>query len=226
VGKEEEALEELREASKNTEHVNVSSSCALALYRRGRRGDLEEALRVLERIGRAGTYTDRLLPFVLAEHDYPNKHDWPARARKASEAFAATAQDMAAVMDTQTVWCLLGQKEEAVKASKALLKQPERFYTLRREPIQRCVRYNAGELSADELLQGTGRSRWDQCLAHYNIAMTKLAKGDRQGARDHFDMAVKTRAWGWGEYDLSWVFRDRLKKEQNWPPWIPPGREQ
>jgi tetratricopeptide (TPR) repeat protein len=227
VGKEEEVLEELREASKNTEHVNVTSCCALAQYRRGQRSDLKEALGVLERRERAGTYTDRLLPFVLAEYDYaPNKHDWRARARKASEAFAATAQDMAAVMDTQTVLCLLGQKEDAVKASKALLKQPGRFYTLRREPIQRCVRYNAGELSEDELIQGAKGSQWDQCLAHYNIAMTKLAEGDRKGAKEHFNEAIKTRAWGWGEYDLSWVFRDRLKKEPNWPPWIPKGRQQ
>jgi hypothetical protein len=131
---------------------------------------------------------------------------------------------MAAVMDAQSVLCLLGQKEDAVKASKALLEQKDRFYTLRREPILRCVRYNAGELSADKLLQDAGTSRWDQCLAHYNIAMTKLAEGDRDGALKHFEEAVKTRAWGWGEYDLSWVFRDRLKKDPTWPPWIPEGR--
>jgi hypothetical protein len=220
VGKEEEVLEELREASKNTEHVYVTSCCALALYRRGQPGDLEEALRVLER--RRGTYTDRLLPFVLAELDYPNKqHDWPARALKAYEDFAARTQDGAAIMDTQAVLCLLGRKGDAVKASKALLGQPERFYTLRSEPILRCVRYNAGKLSADKLLQDAGRSQWDQCLAHYNIAMTKLAEGDRKGAQEHFDKAVKTRASGWGEYDMSWVFQARLAKDPTWPRWIP-----
>jgi tetratricopeptide (TPR) repeat protein len=217
VGGEEEVLNELRRASKDTDHVSVNSYCAMALYRRGKPGDFEEALRVLE--NRPHTYNDRLLPFVLAEHDYPDKHDWPARARKASEDYAAWAQDMAAVMDTQSVLCLLGQKEEAVKASKALLAQPDRFYTLRREPILRCVRYNAGEISADELLQGAGSSQWDLCLAHYNIAMTKLAEGDRDGAKEHFGKAVKTRASGWGEYDLSWVFRDRLE-DPTWPPWI------
>jgi hypothetical protein len=41
------------------------------LYRRGQHGDLEEALRVLQK--KRGTYTDRLLPFVLAEHDYQDK---------------------------------------------------------------------------------------------------------------------------------------------------------
>jgi tetratricopeptide (TPR) repeat protein len=219
VGREEEVLDELRRASEKTDHVYATFCYAQTLYRRNRPGDFEEALRVLEK--KRGTYNDRLSPFVLAEHDYPDKHDWPARARKAYEDFAALAQDGAAVMDAQGVLCLLGEKGDAVKASKALLEQPERFYTLRREPILRCVRYNAGELSADELVQRAGRSQWDQCLAHYNIAMTKLAEGDREGAREHFDKAVKTRASGWGEYDLSWVFRNRLDKDRTWPPWIP-----
>jgi tetratricopeptide (TPR) repeat protein len=197
VGREEEVLEELRRASQETDHVYVTFCCALTLYRRGQRGDLEEALRVLER--RSGTYTDRLKPFVLAELDYPNKqHDWPARALKAAEDYTKRTQDGAAVMDCQTVLYLLGRKDDAVKASKALLGQPERFYSLRREPILRCLRYNAGELSEDELVRSAGRSRWDQCLAHYSVAMTKLAEGDREGAKEHFDKAVKTRATGWG----------------------------
>jgi serine/threonine protein kinase len=219
VGREKEVLDELRQASKETEHVYANFCCALTLYWHG---DVEEARRVLE--NRRGMYTDRLRPFVLAELDYhPDKQDWQARARQALEDFTKQCQDGAAVTDAQTVLCLLGDKGDAVKASKALLEQPDRFYTLRREPILRCVRYKAGELSADKLLQDAGRSRWDQCLAHYNIAMTKLAEGDREGARDHFDKAVKTRASGWGEYDLSWVFRDRLDKDRTWPAWIPKG---
>ena len=177
---------------------------------------------MLER--RSGTYTDRLLPFVLAELDYPDKHNWPARALKTYEEYAARTQDGAAVMDAQSVLRLLGKKEHAVKASEALLEQKDRFYTLRREPIVRCVRYNTGKLTADQLLEAAGRSWWDQCLAHFNIAMTKLADGDRKGAKEHFDKAIKTRASGWGEYDLSWVFHDRLEKDPNWPPWIPQGR--
>jgi tetratricopeptide (TPR) repeat protein len=222
LGKEEEVLEELREASKNTEHMYVTSCCALALYRRGRRSDLKEALDVLDR--RLGSYTDRLRPFVLAEYDYRDRPDWQARALKASKDFAARTQDGAAVMDAQSVLRLLGKKEDAVKASEALLEKEDRFYTLRREPIVRCVRYNTGKLTADQLLEAAGRSWWDQCLAHFNIAMTKLADGDRKGAKEHFDKAIKTRASGWGEYDLSWVFHDRLEKDPNWPPWIPQGR--
>jgi len=219
VDKEEEVLEELRLASEKTDHVYVAFCYALTLYRRGQRGGFEEALRVLE--NKRGTYNDRLLPLVLAEHDYPDKHGWPARARKALEDFAARSQDWAAVIDTQAaVLCLLGKKGDAIEASKALLQQKDRLYTLRREPILRCLRYNAGDLSADDLVRGAEGSRWDQCLAHYYVAITKLATGDREGAQEHFDKVVKTRAFGWGPYDMSWVFRARLAKDPTWPPWI------
>jgi hypothetical protein len=50
--------------------------------------------------------------------------------------------------------------------------------------------------------------------------MTKLAEGDRKGARKHFDKVVKTRAFIWGPYDMSWVYQARLTKDPNWPPWI------
>jgi tRNA A-37 threonylcarbamoyl transferase component Bud32 len=221
VDKEEEVLGELRQASEKTDHVNVTFCCALTLYRRGQRGDFEEALRVVE--NRFGSYNDRLRPFVLAEYDYPDKHDWPARARKAYDDFAARAKDGVAVMATQSVLCLLGKKGDAVEASKALLQKPDLFYTLRREPILRCLRYNAGDLPEDDLVQRAKGSRWNQCLAHYYVAMTKLAEGDRKGAKEHFDKVVKTRAYGWGEYEMSWVFRARLANDPTWPPWIPKG---
>jgi hypothetical protein len=69
-------------------------------------------------------------------------------------------------------------------------------------------------------VEAAGRSRWDQCLAHYFVAMMKLADGDRDGAREHFDKVVKTRAFIWGPYGMSRVFLARLK-DPTWPPWIP-----
>jgi RNA polymerase sigma factor (sigma-70 family) len=219
VAREEEVLEELRLASERTDHVYVTFCYALTLYRRGGPGDLEKALRVLEK--KRDTYNDRLVPFVLAEHDYQNKDNWPAPAQKAAADFAGRVQDGAAAMDAQAaVLCLLGNKEEAVNTSKALLRQPEKFYTLRRQSILRCLRYNAGDLPADQLVREAGSSRWDQCLAHYYVAMTKLAGGDRRGAQEHFDKVIKTRAFLWGPYDMSWVFQARLAKDPTWPRWI------
>lgn len=224
MGKEEEVLEELREASKQTDHVYVTFCYALTLYRRGKPGDLEDALGALEKIRRS-TWYDCLLPFVLAEHDWrAGEKDWAARARKAAEDSTERAQDGLARMTAQTVLCLLGKKEEAVKASKRLQEPPEGFYTLRSKPMLRCLDYNAGDLSAEELIARAQGSGWDQCLAHYYVAMTKLAEGDRKGAQEHFDKVVKTRAFIWAPYDLSWVFQARLAKDPTWPRWIPEGR--
>jgi hypothetical protein len=224
MGKEEEVLEELRLASERTDHVYVAFCYALTLYRRGKSGDLRDALDVLKRKNR-GSWNACLLPFVLAEHDRrSDKHDWAARARKASEDCSERSLDGLALMTAQTVLCLLGKTVEAVRASKELLKQPERFYILRREPMLRCLRYNAGALSEGDLIRRAKGSRWDQCLVHYYVAMTKLAKGDRKGAQEHFDKVVKTRAFIWAPYDLSWVFQARLANDPTWPPWIPKKR--
>jgi tetratricopeptide (TPR) repeat protein len=223
VGREEEVLEELRLASERTDHVYVTFCYALTLYRRGGPGDLEKALRVLDE--KRGTYNDRLRPFVLAERDYQNKDNWPAAAREAANDFAERVQDELAAMDTQaTFLCLLGNKQEAVKTSKRLQEPPTRFYMLRREPLLACLRFNAGDLPADEFIRGAEGSRWNQCLAHYYVAMTKLAEGDRKGAQEHFDKVIKTRAFQWGPYDMSWVFQARLAKDPTWPRWI--SREQ
>jgi hypothetical protein len=217
VGREEEVLEELGRASEQTDHVYVSFCYALTRYRRG---DFEEALSVLKKKQRP-TYNDRLVPFVLAEHDWRHKRGWPARALKAAKDFAGWTQAAEAVMDTQTVLCLLGKKADAVKAAQALLKQPERLKALRREPLLRCLRFNAGKLKAKDLITQAKPSQWDQCLAHYYVGMTKLAEGDRKEAQVHFDNVVKTRAFLWGAYDLGWVFQDRLKRDPTWPRWIP-----
>jgi hypothetical protein len=129
-------------------------------------------------------------------------------------------------MDSQTVLYLLGEKEDMVKASQKLQNEPDRFSTLRREPILRCLSYNAGdrEMPANKLLQLAKGSQWDQCMAHNYVAMRNLAEGNRKAAREHFDEVVSTRTFGWGPYDMSRVFRARLAKDPTWPPWIPKGR--
>lgn len=216
---EEEMLKELRRVSEETDHEYAKFCYALTLYRRDKKGDLEEALDVLQR---KPSYNDRLLPFLLAERDYRLKGvDWEKSAVQATRDFAKAYKDGLALMQVQSVLCLLGKKAEAVQASKKLQAEPERFYTLRREPILRCLDYCAGDLTADQLIEKTKGRQWDEALAHYFIGMTKL-QTDRKGALEHFEKVIKTRAFGWGNYDKSWVFLARLKADPTWPPsWIP-----
>jgi tetratricopeptide (TPR) repeat protein len=228
VGRAEEVLKELRCASEQTDHVYVAFCCALTLYRRGGHGDLEEALGVLKKNPDASK--DSLRPFVLAELDYDRANpDWQARALQAFKDCADRSQN-GNPLDSLTVLYFLGRKEDAVKASKEWQKHPERIYPLRQAPILRCVDYYAGDpredqLREDQLVEAAQGSQWDQCLAHYSVAMKKLAEGDRKGAQQLFDKVVKTRAFIWGAYDMSWVFQSRLANGRNWPPWIPSKRE-
>src|SRR5262249_32681107 len=154
------------QASEETNHVYVTFCYALTLYRRGQRGDFDEALRVLK--NKPGSYNDCLIPFVLAEHDYRSaKHDWQARALQASNEYAEQGQNGHARILPQAVLYLLGRKEDAVKAARKLQKEPELISKLRQEPILRCVDYNAGALPEDKLIQAANGSQWDQCRAHY-----------------------------------------------------------
>jgi hypothetical protein len=223
----EAVLDELRLASKQTDHVYATFCYALTLYRRGTPGDLAEAIEVLKQ--KKGSYNDSLLPFVLAEYDYHAAKDkandkWQDGALKAIKDYAERCKDGHALMNSLTVLNLLGRKEEAVEASQKLQNRPGLFYTLRPKPALRCVAYNAdpkaNDRTAKQLVQAAEGSQWDQCLAHFYVAMRKLAEGDRKKAKEYFKEVVKTRAFMWGAYDLSWVFLDRLK-DRTWPRWVP-----
>jgi serine/threonine protein kinase len=205
----EKVLDELQLASEKTEHTYVAFCYALTLYRRGKPDDLTEARRVLEK--KPGRSHSRLRLFVLAEHD-----------GRALPVVLGQGQAPDSALSDQTVLCLLGKKEEAVKACKELREHPELFYTLRGDSIKRCVDYHAGGLTEEELVKAAEGSQWNQCMAHYHIGMRKLAEGDRAAARGHFDKAVTARAFYWTTYDMSWVFLARLKNDPTWPQWIPP----
>jgi hypothetical protein len=81
--------------------------------------------------------------------------------------------------------------------------------------------YNRGRASADDLFQAAGASRKNQCNAHFTVALTELADGNRDGARDHFHKAVELRTLEQGTADMSWVFLGRMERDPAWPPWIP-----
>src|SRR5204862_328604 len=114
--------------------VNVTYCYLLALYRRG---DFAEALRVLDKP--RGCNADCLKLFLLAEAGQPEA------ARQAFAAYRGRYQDGWALMDAATVFRLLGDEPAAVKAFQGLQKEEGRFPFLLREPLLRCLKYNAGE---------------------------------------------------------------------------------
>ena len=86
--------------------------------------------------------------------------------------------------------------------------------------------YLCGETSEDNILSAAGASRSDQILTRYNIALRRLAKGDRAGARYHFQKAIDTRVYFRSHFYWSQMFLSRLEKDPRWPPWIPVKKNQ
>jgi len=106
-------------------------------------------------------------------------------------------------------------------ASRELRNHPERLAGLNREHYLRILDYCGGGLSEEELLKAEAGSRWNQCEAHFYVALDRLAQGDRTGAREHFQKALATGVFTFLEYEWSRSFLKRMEKDPNWPSWIP-----
>jgi hypothetical protein len=88
---------------------------------------------------------------------------------------------------------------------------------VRRAELLRARQYLAGTLVAEEYLRGAGESRVDQCNVHFFVGLTRLAEGDRSGARDHFRSALRTGAFSFIHYTLSQVILNRMERDAAWP---------
>src|SRR5439155_18409038 len=115
---------------------------------------------------------------------------------------------------------LLGQPDEAATESHRL-RTAGRKSPLRGAFYDRLLAFNSGELSSTVLLDSVKGSRWDQCEAHFFVALQHLARGDRQQARRHFEHCVATRCAGFLSWDWSHVLLRRLDSQPDWPKWIP-----
>ena len=116
---------------------------------------------------------------------------------------------------------LIGKRVEAMDASEELHGHREQLMGLNREHYLRIIDYCREALPEEELLKAEIGSRWNQCEAHFYVALGRLSQGDRIGAREHFQKAFATRVLHFGEYQLSELFLKRTEQEPNWPPWIP-----
>src|SRR5262249_47577748 len=109
-----------------------------------------------------------------------------------------------------------GQARETLKRS-----QPVGAPSRGEEFAKAQRQFSVGELSEEGLLAKAGWSRFKQFDAHLSIGLSRLAVGDRTGARQQFQKAVDTRTY-W-TYGCFWceMFLSRMDKDPTWPPWIP-----
>jgi serine/threonine protein kinase len=213
-------LQECHRAMEKTGNPRVNRYCAAILYRMGK---TEEALKVL----------DDCLPGTSGNRDYSisiergyilaELHDGLTRALAAYQEAVRAAPKDTAVWGPDFVLRLLGRKQEAVAYCRKLREQTGgHTFPWRREWNRQILSYLCADLPAAELLQAAGSSRGNECEGHYCIALTLLADGDRDGARQHFTAAVATGYFVFTEYRWSRAFLSRMDHDPSWPPWIQP----
>jgi len=185
---------------------------ALELYEHQ---EFQRAIDVLDKsIARGGnTYLKQIFRCVILA-ELP---DGPARARAAVPEL--NASNVFAIY-VPAIFQHLGLRAEAVAAYKSL---GQKFLesNARSEWVIRLLEFGSGQISVDRLMAAAGSTRLNRCEANFFIGMSRLADGDRNGARVHFQNAVNTHVIWYVDHNLSRAFLSRLDADAKWPPWIP-----
>ncbi len=210
------AFEILKRAATETNNARVAYRYALLLYRRG---EFSEGFRVLD--GRAQRSNNEELLRIVLMMELP---EGVSRSRGAYRALDEKSSAGLAGLFRPALLLLLGDKVAAAADSRRLQeREPNQLPPLRRAFYERLLRFNCGNLGAEELLLAAGDSQWDLCEANFFIGLTRLTEGKRDVAAKHFRAAVDTRCDGFLACDWSGSFLIRLAEDASWPRWIAPG---
>jgi tetratricopeptide (TPR) repeat protein len=221
--RQEQAAQELaRKAYQEVDCAATRRMYVCALYERG---EFEKALEVIDRAvgttevssrdAKLGSGVYFLRPIILAEMP-----DGPSRALQACRENCGLHILGVSPIWSQAMLLLLGERGEAIAAGREL-RNPPKGGTGLGPHYGGIVDCWAGTASVEDLHRAEAGSRWSQCETHFYVALDRLSQGDRPGAREHFQKAVATRVFFFGEYIWSHLFLERMDEDPNWPPWIP-----
>jgi hypothetical protein len=126
-----------------------------------------------------------------------------------------------ALLFWHTLLYLLGDKETA-QAKYRAMELPQALATVRQGSYERLRAYNRGYIDDRILLNAVKHSKYHECSAHFFIAMSLLAEGNRTRAAEHFTKCVATGCFDFDASDWSRMFLARMNRDPNWPGRIPP----
>jgi serine/threonine-protein kinase len=214
MGEADSASEALRRAADGFTNNPAVFDHAADLYRRGH---IAQALDVLQqRTERDDSEGDRLQACLLAEL----RRHGPAKAFAAIEQWLNDYQDPENIGDAVIVLLVLGKKEQARQVA-GKIRVPSWLNARERKTfLEQARSYALGTTFEDELLRAARPLRSCRCSAHFLIGVTRLADGDRAGARDHLARAAATRDYFNNDCTLSRVLLARME-DPAWPPWLP-----
>lgn len=216
IGEPEAAVDDLRRFCNETKDMNSVFHYVQYLHKRG---DFEQAVKVGE-LCKGTVLLDLIRVVSLAEL----KPDGWARANKLYDETARGDLRDWELFNSQMILRFLGRKKEAIEVSRKFLSQPDLLPPLAKDQCQQALEYCANQRSADELIAVTKYHNERLCNAHFCIALTALADGDRATARKHFELSEMTRFYEALPYTLSQMILSRMQKDPTWPPWIPPSK--
>jgi hypothetical protein len=215
IGDRDRALDVARRSLEASGSPLAAYICAVDLYQQGR---FAEALKCLDRRRQGEMLGDVMRAFVLAESP-----DGPRLALQEHDKITRKYPlDPWSLRFCRDILLLLGKKELALASFKKFGSVPGLKSEGSKKFFEAVRQFGCGELSEEGFLIKAGTSRNWQYAAHLDIALFRLAAGDRRGARKHFQMAISTRAYWY--YDSFWclMFLSRLEEDPTWPKWIGP----
>jgi hypothetical protein len=188
--------------------------CALQHYGKG---EFEKALNVLDRSEQRPFAVVVYRILILAELPDGQSRAWRAYQDLLDRSEPAGNATKAHVVLVPYILLRLGRPLEARAAARQVLQHPEFILKTRREWRLRQQEFYAGLVSEDRLLQGAKGSKWSLCEGHFSVGLSRLARGDRTGAREHFRLALAARTYLCFEYGWARAFLARMDQDPNWP---------
>jgi hypothetical protein len=221
-GKDEAAIDVLATAvDKDRE---AAFYYALSLFRRGNRKDIEQATEVFKRSPSEGGERDWLFVVFLAELEGSSQA--LKYLDKCHESVAM--DDHGRLFSYFPLLFLLGESDRATREA-GNIKAFTNLDSGSDPGWARLPEYmrNPDPTTEAKLLKASSQSQVLLCHVHWDIGCVLLGKGDRNGARKHFEACVATHQFQKALIPHACrVYVERMKKDSNWPSWIPVKHDQ
>lgn len=211
VGEQDTLIPELRKSAQDGNPV-VLVHYALTLIRRG---EAASAISELEK------HKGIVQHDILRAISFAELPDGRNRAFKVYEEIAATKPSSWDAYNSLFVLFLVGKDDVAASAARELLKQPDRLPLLKPEQIRLPLRFVSGQLNESDFLKEAAATSGGLCNAHLTVALSRLARGDRIGAKQHLKACLETGVFYFFPFGLAWAIFGRMEKDPMWPNWIP-----
>ena len=207
IGEDDKAMEVFSNSIGNADHDGWTYYYVGLLVRRGR---LDDALELLDaiRIDSVGArYAKANLVAVIPERREEAKRIYDSFVDELDFAYAGTS--------AVEILCLLGDSAKVQSESRRTLGLLSKHDVTAWLPVK-SLEFHAGQ-AIEQFDEACGEAPIERMEFHYQVAMRKLAEGDRESAIRHFDECAKsviTDSWC-----CTWAraFRRLLEDHPNWP---------